>query len=63
MYEKTVNDQRDVLQLLATKANVLGTIKKAASVSKTVIDGVPVVIANKGTDVAKAYVEIALKID
>lgn len=63
MYEKTVNDQKDVLQLLASKANVLGTIKKAASVSKTVIDGVPVVIANKGTDVAKAYVEIALKID
>lgn len=63
MFEKNVNDQKDVLELLKSKATVLGTIKKSANVSRNVVDGLPVVIANKGTDVAKAYMEIALKID
>lgn len=62
MYEKSVNDQKDVLTLLEDKATILGTIKKSANVPRNVIDGLPVVIANKGVDVAKAYVEIAIKI-
>ena len=57
------NNIHNLLELLKSKATVLGTIKKSANVSRNVVDGLPVVIANKGTDVAKAYMEIALKID
>lgn len=62
MFEKSVNDQRDVLKLLEQKAHVLGVVKKAAIVNKNIIQGKPVVIANKGQDVSKAYFEIALNI-
>lgn len=62
MFEKSVNDQNDILQLLGRKATVLGVIKKAAVVNKAIIDGLPVVLANKGADVAKAYIEIAINI-
>lgn len=62
MFEKNVNDQKDVLTLLEQKAHVLGVVKKAAVVNKNIIEGKPVVIANKGQDVAKAYFEIALNI-
>ena len=62
MYEKGVNDHRDILTLLQEKTTVLGVIKKAAVVNKSIIDGKPVVIAGKGTDVSKAYIEIAMNI-
>lgn len=62
MFESSVNDQKDVLELLKEKATVLGIVKKAAVVNKTIIEGKPVVIANKGKEVARAYFEIALNI-
>lgn len=62
MYEKSVNDQKDILTLLEQKTHVLGIIKKAAAVNKNIIEGKPVVVANKGQDVAKAYFKIALSI-
>lgn len=62
MYEKQTNDQRDVLELLNTKGDILGIVKKSADVCRNVIDGKPVVIALKKTDVARAYREIASKL-
>ena len=62
MFEKSVNDQKDVLTLLEQKTHVLGIVKKAAIVNKNIIEGKPVVIASKGQDVARAYFEIALNI-
>lgn len=62
MYEKSVNDHRDILDLLQEKAPVLGIIKKAAMVNKSIIDGKPVVISKKGAEVSKAFIEIALNI-
>ncbi len=62
MYEKNVNDHRDVLELIQDKVNILGVVRKAAAVNKTIIDGKPVVISAKGTDVSKEYMEIALNI-
>ncbi len=62
MYEKVVNDQQDVLALLQKKLTVLGIIKKSSNVYKNIINGKPVILAQKGTDVAKSYVEIAIKI-
>ncbi len=62
MYEKTVNDQKDVLTLLGEKATILGVIRKAAIVNKGIIDGKPVVLASKKTDVSKVYTEIAFNL-
>ncbi|MGN0408905.1 MAG: ParA family protein [Candidatus Fimousia sp.] len=62
MFEKSVNDQKDVLELLKQKTNVLGVVKKAAVVNKTIIEGKPVVISNKKQDVSRTYIEIAYNI-
>lgn len=62
MYEKVVNDQQDILALLKKKIPVLGVIKKSSNVYKNIIEGMPVVLAKKGSDPAKAYMEIAFKI-
>lgn len=62
MYERNVNDQQDVLTLLEKKVPVIGVVKKSAIIYKKVIDGLPVVIANKKSDVSKSYLEIAIKI-
>lgn len=62
LYEVVINDQRDVLELLHDKAEVLGTVKKSADAYRSVVDGTPVVISNKNSDVAKSYFEIASKI-
>lgn len=62
MYEKVVNDQQDVLQLLEEKLPVLGVIKKSSNIYKHIITGMPVVLANKTSDVAKAYIEAAIRI-
>lgn len=62
LFEVVVNDQKDVLELLQEKAEVIGVIKKSADAYRSVVDGTPVVVSNKGSDVAKAYMEIAEKI-
>ncbi len=62
MFEQCVNDQKDILTILEEKALVIGTIKKSADVYRYVIDGKPVVLANKKSDVSKAYINIAKKI-
>lgn len=59
MYEKTVTDHKDVLALLEQKIKVIGIIKKAAAVNKTIIDGRPVVITAKESEVARSYFEIS----
>lgn len=59
MYEQNVNDQQDVLALLEKKIELLGVVKKSATVYKQIIEGKPVVVANKKSDVAKAYTEIS----
>ena len=41
---------------------LLGIIKNAADVPRDVVDGKPVVLANKKAPTAKAYVEIAIQI-
>ena len=59
LYEKNVTDHRDVLELIGRKIKVMGTVKKAAIVNKTIIEGKPVVMAAKGSDAARSYTEIA----
>ena len=62
MYEKKVNDQQDVLEILKAEVPVIGVVKKSATSYKNVVEGLPVVVANKRSDVSKAYIEIAVKI-
>ena len=62
MYEKVVNDQRDMLEQFEKEAPVLGTVKKSADAYRSVLEGTPVVMSNRKSDVAQAYAEIATKI-
>jgi len=62
LFEKNVNDHKDVLELIQDKVNILGVVRKASVVNKTIIDGKPVALSAKGTDVSKEYIEIALNI-
>lgn len=62
MHEKNVKDQRDILVLLELKATLLGIIKKGVDSYKSIIDGLPTVLGNSKSDIAKAYVDIANKI-
>ena len=62
MFEKRVNDHKDILTILKEKAPVIGVVKKSADVYRNVIDGKPVVLANKKSEASKAYMNIADKI-
>lgn len=62
MFERRVNDQKDILTILGEKAPVIGTIKKSADVYRYVVDGRPVTLASKKSDAARAYSAIAMKI-
>lgn len=59
MYETIIKDQREVLDLISDKINVLGIVKKTADAYRAVVDGLPVVQAQKSSDAAKAYMEIS----
>ena len=62
MFEKNTNDHKDVLELLKQKTDVLGVVRKAAAVHKCVIDGRPVVLADKSCNAARAYTKIAVNL-
>lgn len=62
MYEKVINDQRDMLVQFEKEAPVLGTVKKSADAYRSVLEGTPVVMSNRKSDVAKEYIEIAARI-
>lgn len=61
-FEKVVNDQKDVLELIGDKSEIIGVIKKSADAYRSVVDGTPVVVSNKSSDVAKEYFLISNKI-
>ncbi len=62
MYEKVINDQRDMLVQFEKEAPILGTVKKSADAYRSVLEGTPVVKSNRKSDVAQEYAEIAAKI-
>ena len=59
MFEKIINDQRDMLEQFKKEAPVLGIVKKSADAYRSILDGTPVVISNKKSDVSQAYRAIA----
>ena len=62
LFEKQVNDQKEILRILESKAPVLGVVKKSADVYRYVTDGIPVVLSDPKKEVAEVYKEIAKKI-
>lgn len=62
MYRKRTKDHQDILAMLDDATTLLGVVKESVEASKGDVDGVPVVVSNPRSDVAKAYVEIAGKI-
>lgn len=62
MFEKVINDQKDMLEQFAKEGEILGVVKKSADAYRSILDGTPVVISSKKSDVAKAYREIAEKL-
>ena len=61
MFEKVINDQRDMAEQFEREAPILGFVKKSADAYRSIIDGTPVVISDKRSDVSQAYREIADK--
>ena len=59
MFERIINDQRDMLEQFRKEGAILGVVKKSADAYRSILDGTPVVISDKKSDVAKAYREIA----
>ena len=61
MYEKVINDQRDIVEQFEKEAPILGLVKKSADAYRSMVEGTPVVISDKKSDVSLAYKEIANK--
>ena len=62
MYESRVNNQRDVMELIAERCNILGTVRKSIDVRRNTVYGVPVVLALPESNTGKEYTEIARRI-
>ena len=62
MYERIVNDQRDILELLEKDGTVIATVKKSADSYRSVLEGIPVVLSQPRSEVAAAYREAAEKL-
>ena len=62
MFEKVINDQKDMVEQFEKEAPILGLVKKSADAYRSDLDGVPVVISNKKSDVSQAYKDIAAKL-
>lgn len=62
MFEKAIRDQRDMLEQLHKEGTILGVVKKSADAYRTIVDGTPVCMSDRSSDISKAYAEIVEKI-
>ena len=62
MFEKNINDQKDMLEQFKKEAPILGIVKKSADTYRSILEGVPVVMSNPKSDVANSYREIEEKL-
>lgn len=58
MFEKSINDQKDILEQIEKEGSILGTVKKSADTYRNVLEGIPVVAANPKCDVSVSYSKI-----
>lgn len=59
MYRGNTNDHKGILSILRKQGRILGIVKESVSASKGDIDGVPSVIYDPKSDIAKAYFDIS----
>lgn len=62
MYRGNTRDHKDILEILKKQGDILGIVKESVEAAKGDVDGVPAVVYNPKSDVAKAYFEIAKKL-
>jgi chromosome partitioning protein len=59
LYEKQVKDQREVLDVMREKYNVIGTLRKSAEANKGIYSGLPLVFYNQLHPLSNDYQKIA----
>lgn len=62
MYRGQAKDHKEILSILQKQGEILGIVKESVEASKGDVDGLPAVVYNPKSDVAKAYFEIAKKL-
>lgn len=62
MYRGQAKDHKEILSILQKQGEILGIVKESVEASKGDVDGLPAVVYNPKSDVAKSYFEIAKKI-
>ena len=62
MYRGQAKDHKDIISILESQGEILGIVKESVEASKGDVDGVPAVVYNPKSDVAKAYFDIAKKL-
>lgn len=58
-FEMNVKDQKEIMEVLKTRYNVLGVIKKSADANRGTYEGLSIVQKNPNTEISKEYVRIA----
>ena len=59
MYRGQANDHKEILSILEKQGDILGIVKESVAASKGDVDGVPAVVSDPKSDVAKSYFNIA----
>lgn len=59
MFRGNTNDHREILSIVEKQGKILGIVKESVAACKGDVDGVPAVVYDPKSDVAKAYVQIA----
>ncbi|MGL5562170.1 MAG: ParA family protein, partial [Tannerellaceae bacterium] len=61
-FNKVTNSDKSTLRVLEDEYNVLGVIKNSVSAKKGIEEGIPCVIADPNSDVAKEYTAITKRL-
>ena len=59
MYRGNTNDHKDILAILEKQGKILGIVKESVEASKGDVDGIPAVVYNPKSAIAKVYTAIA----
>lgn len=62
-FDKRIKKDNEILEELKQNYDVLGVLKNSVEARKGIEEGLPAVIFNKTSDIAKEYLEIANKIE
>lgn len=63
LYKHNSNDHKDVLELLRKSYSLLGVVKDSVAVSRRVIDGVPLVLGERNSEISAQFIAVAKEIE